>query len=235
MTNDQEYPAHALLGPTLLTNADIRGAELARARHALAYLKGKLGNEALRALLREDLAATAAQVRGWVAASAGAWQTGAVELVVPGPPAVAFHAWYTRAMADDREAALRAGHPEHFVSHPQAAGTIEVIENIGETELPWQVFYHSLPDDDPAFPAPWEAGYAVRFGMELLDSNGLRFGFSMHQLRDAADGLHLKLTTYLPAALPPALVPHHLHHFAIEFRNWTRAAWLEAQSAAEAA
>ena len=43
-----------------------------------------------------------AQVRGWVEAAGGAWQTGMVELVVPGPPAAAFHAWYTRALTHSR-------------------------------------------------------------------------------------------------------------------------------------
>lgn len=148
-----------------------------------------------------------------------------VELTVPGPGAAAFHEWYTAMLAHGREATMRAGHPEHFVSHPQPGRPTEVIENIGETALPWQIFYQLVPD--AALPAAWDPAYPVRFGMELLDADSRRVGFSMHQLRDAADGLHLQLRTFLPAAAPPALVPRHLHHFAIEFRNWTHAAWLE--------
>lgn len=48
--------------------------------------------------------------------------------------------------------------------------------------------------------------------------------FSMRQLRDEDDGLHLQFTTILPQAAPPELLRGHLNHFAIEFRNWTRMA-----------
>lgn len=71
MTSDQPFLATALIGPNSLSDGDIQAAELARARHALAYLKARLGNETLRALLQADLAEMAAQVHGWVAASGG--------------------------------------------------------------------------------------------------------------------------------------------------------------------
>ncbi|MEJ7660289.1 MAG: hypothetical protein WKG07_12085 [Hymenobacter sp.] len=82
--------------------------------------------------------------------------------------------------------------------------------------------------------AAWDPAYPVRFGMELLDTSGRRVGYSMHQLRDAADGVHLQLRTFLPAAAPPELVRRHLHRFAIEFRNWTHTAWLESGAVASA-
>ena len=132
-------------------------------------------------------------------------------------------------MAERREDVLRAGHPEHFVLHPSEAG-IEVVENVGETDLPWRIIYRSLPDD--AFPLPWEAGYPVRFGAEIVDGDGLRVGYTMHHSRDAEDGLHLLLRTLLPQVAPPALVERHLRHFAIEFTNWTRVAWLEERDGA---
>ena len=164
----------------------------------------------------------AAQVRGWVEASRGMWQSGSMHLTVPGPSARAFQDWYVAAMTGAREAELRAGHPEHFVSHP-LPGLVEVVENIGETELPWRVFYRALPENF-AFPVAWDPAYALRYGMEIVDADGLRVGFSMRQSRDEGDGLHLRFTTFLPKAAPPALVRRHLNHFAIEFRNWTRAA-----------
>ena len=216
------FQARAVLDDRPLADADIRGLELGRARHALAYLKGKLGNEATRALLDDDLRTMQAKVRGWVEASGGAWRSASVRLVVPGPSAAAFQRWYVDAMANAREAELRAGHPEHFVSHP-LPGRVEVIENIGETELPWRVFYRSLPEDF-AYPMPWDRSYALHYGMEILDADGLRVGFSMRQSRDDDDGLHLHFTTHLPKAAPPDLVRRHLNHFAIEFRNWTHAA-----------
>jgi len=224
VTDDRLLRAAAVIGEEQLTNRDIRDLELERARHALVYLKRKLGNDAMRGLLEDDLQAMTAQVRDWVEASDGAWQSGSLKLTVPGPSARVFQAWYVNAMAEGHEAELRAGHPEHFVSHP-VPGKVEVVENIGETELPWRVFYRSLPEDFD-FPMPWDPGYSLHCGMEILDSDGLRVGYSMRQSRDAKDGLHLQFTTHLPKAAPPELVRRHLNHFAIEFRNWTRAAWL---------
>ena len=206
----------------------IRDEELVRARHALAYLKDRIGNEEMRDLLAYDIEATTRRVRTWVEASGGRWRTGVTELVVPGPPAADFHHWYDQAMTERREAVLRAGHPEHFVLSPGNAG-VEVVENVGETDLPWRIFYRALADD--AFPMPWEPGYPVRFGAELVDGDGLRVGYTMHQARDAADGMHLHMRTLLPEAAPQELVDRHLRHFAIEFTNWTRAAWLEAEEA----
>ncbi len=220
--DEAPFQARAVVDDRSLTDADIQGLELDRARHVLAYLKGKLGNEATRALLDDDLRTMQAKVRGWVEASEGAWRSASVCLVVPGPSAEAFQQWYVDAMANAREAELRAGHPEHFVSHPLPT-RVEVIENIGETALPWRVFYRSLPEDF-AYPTPWDPVYALHHGMEILDADGLRVGFSMRQSRDADDGLHLHFTTHLPRAAPPELVRRHLHHFAVEFRNWTRAA-----------
>ncbi len=223
--HDPGFQASASMAERHLSDRDIRDAELERARHALAYLEGKLGNTAMRALIADDLEAMQATVRDWVEASGGAWRTASLELTVPGPSAREFQDWYIDAMARGREAELRAGHPEHFVSHP-LLDRVEVVENIGETALPWRVFYRALPDDF-ALPLPWDGAYAFHYGMEILDGDGLRVGFSLRQSRDAEDGLQLKFTTALPKAAPPDLPSRHLNHFAIEFRNWTRAALIE--------
>ena len=227
MTGDREFRATAVIGDERLDDQGIRDAELDRARHALAYLKGKLGNDAMRNLLDDDLHAMATRVRGWVEASQGVWQGGSLHLTVPGPSARAFQDWYVAAMAGGREVELRAGHPEHFVSHPMPS-LVEVVENVGETALPWRIFYRALPDSF-AFPRAWDPAYALHYGMEIVDADGLRVGFSMRQSRDQADGLHLHFTTLLPEAAPSTLVRRHLNHFAIEFRNWTRMAWLDVQ------
>lgn len=151
---DLGFAADALIAGARLTNEDILNAELERARHALAYLKGKIGNDSMRELLADDLDEMTAQVQGWVEASNGAWQSGSVELVLPGPSAAAFRAWYAEAMAKSWETQLRAGHPEHFINHP-THDAIEVVENVGETELPWHIFYRSLPED-ATYPSLWD-------------------------------------------------------------------------------
>ncbi|UAJ10563.1 hypothetical protein [Polymorphobacter megasporae] len=222
------FIASATIDGELFDDARIRNEELIRARHALEYLKGRIGNSLMRELMAGDIAATMACARGRIDASEGRWRTGVTELVVPGPAAAVFRQWYEQAMGKRREVVLRAGHPEHFVLNPGDGG-IEVVENVGETDLPWHIFYRSLPED--AFPMKWDPAYPVRFGAEIVDGSGLRVGYTMHQSCDAADGMHLHLRTLLPEAAPRELVDRHLRHFAIEFTNWTHAAWLESQEA----
>ncbi|MFY9931825.1 MAG: hypothetical protein WAK82_27860 [Streptosporangiaceae bacterium] len=219
---DRDFGAHAtLVDGRRLSNTDVRDAELIRARHALAYLTAKLGTDSMLPLLADDLDRTASEVHGWVAASAGEWQTGTLELVIEGLKAQAFQDWYAETVMHDRQPVLRAGHPEHFVNH-RVPDDIEVVENIGETELPWHIRYHALPEDGD-FPIAWDPGYPVRYGMAILMDNAT-VGYSMRQSRDTPDGMELLLTTFLPAAGPAGLAARHLHHFAIEFRNWTRLA-----------
>ncbi len=223
------FGASGITGDRRFDDRKIRDEELRRARHALAYLKDKIGDDRMRELLAADIDTMTARVRGWVEASGGRWRTGMTELVVSGPDAATFHRWYDRAMAERREPVLRAGHPEHFVLHPEP-NNIEVIENIGETDLPWRVFYRPLPEGE-AFPADWDEGFPVRFGSQLVDGADLRVGYTMHQGRDGPDGMHLRLRTLLPEAAPAELVDRHLKHFVIEFTNWTHAAWSEARVA----
>ena len=228
MQQNSNFTAAAIIGTQRLSNQDILDAELARARHALAYLKLKIGNDQMRELLREDLLTMTARVQQWLRASMGTWQSGSVELIVPGPSAIGFREWYADAMSKSWEVDLRAGHPEHFMNHP-VHDSIEVMENIGETELPWHIFYRSLPEDAP-LPSAWDSTFPVHFAAEIVDAEETRVGYSMRELRDDADGLHMKLTSHLPAAVPPGLVERHLHHFSIEYRNWAHFAAKEIAS-----
>ena len=222
--DDRSFRARVLVSPPFggeeLTNDDIRSLELARARHALSYLKERIGNTRMRELLAADLQRTEEQVRAWLDDSDGQWQSESIELVITGVTAGQFVDWYDTALHDRREPDFRAGHPEHFISHPHDDG-IEVIENVGETELPWHVFYRSLPEDGD-FPVAWDEDFPVRFGAEVLDQNRRRVGFSMRQARDTSDGMHLRVTSFLPLAASPTLMRNHLNHLAIEYRNWTR-------------
>ncbi len=224
ITDDRLFRARALVSAPAegdeLTNDDIRNLELARARHALAYLKERIGNARMLELLADDLAHTKEQVGAWVDESNGQWQSDSIELVVPGLKARHFVDWYDDALDHRREPDFRAGHPEHFLSHPYDDG-IEVIENVGETELPWHVFYRSMPEDGD-FPAAWDDEFPVRFGAELLDQDRRRVGFSMRQGRDTENGMHLRVASFLPQAAPRPLMRRHLNHLAVEYRNWSR-------------
>ena len=206
------------LGDATLFDDDLGQLELARARHALAYLQGRLGHEAMFALLGGDTETMDERVRGWIADSDGQWRTMTADLVVPGCSAGAFQRWYAGTVAAGRDDKLRAGHPEHFVNHPHGE-LIDVVENIGETELPWHVTYRSRPAE-AAWPAGWDERFPVRFGAEILGNAGVVVGYSMRQARDEAGGLHLRATAFLPAAVPGHLLERHGRHLAIEYRNW---------------
>jgi hypothetical protein len=219
---DRDFGAYATLADgRCLSNADVRDAELLRARHALAYLTAKLGTGSMLRLLADDLDRTASEVHSWMAASSGEWQTDTLQLVIDGLKAQAFQDWYADLVMRDRQRVLRAGHPEHFVNH-RVTDDVEVVENVGETELPWHIRYHPLPEDSD-FPMAWDPGYPVRYGM-AISMDSATVGYSMRQSRDTRDGMELLLTTFLPAAGPAGLAARHLHHFAIGFRNWTRLA-----------
>ncbi len=225
--DDRTYAARALINGAALDNHAIRDLELTRARLALAYLKSKIGNEGMQALLKDDLDRTMARTWEWVEASAGEWKSGSVGLVVPGPGAKAFHAWFMDAMKRDRQRELRAAHPEHFMNRPLGAHA-DVIENVGQDELPWHIKL-DFTSPEASFPTAWDPAYPVseRLGAVIKDAQGRRIGSAIHEMRDAEDGLHLKLTIHLPTAAPDALVTGHLRHFSVEFRNWTRMAMEE--------
>jgi hypothetical protein len=196
--------------------------EFGRARRALAFLKARIGNDAMRVLLKDDLDASAARVRTWLEASNGEWTSGTMTLVVPGLSAAAFHAWFMKVMKEARETDLRAGHPEHFLNHPMQ-GHAEVIENVGEDDGPWYLKLDFTPPD-ASFPTPWDPDFTERLGVIINDVDGNRIGSAIHEMRDAPDGMHVKLTIHLPKAVPHRLVLGHLRHFCVEWRNWSRLA-----------
>lgn len=222
--DDTSYPARAIINGTTLDNEAIRGIELTRARRALAYLKAKIGNDVMRFLLKDELDRSAGRVRGWSDASGGAWKSGTVELIVPRPNAHVFHAWFLEVIKHDRQVELRAAHPEHFLNRPLGSHA-EVIENIGHDQDPWHIMLDFTPPDTK-FPTPWDPAYPAseRLGAIINDAGGRRISSAIHEMRDSEDGLHVKLTIHLPEAAPDELVTGHLHHFAVEFRNWTRMA-----------
>lgn len=221
---DIDFGARALIAGRTLDDVAIRDIELTRSRRALAYLKAKIGNAAMRDLLKDDLVHTQARNRQWIEASGGRWKSGSLELVVPGPAAAVFHGYFMTMMKEDRQPELRAGHPEHFMNVPLGPHA-EVIENVGQDDLPWFIRL-DFTSPDTEFPAPWDPAYPAehRLGAFINDADGLRIGSAIHEMRDAEDGLHIKLTIILPDAAPDALIGGHLQHFAVEFRNWTRVA-----------
>ncbi len=115
-----------------------------------------------------------------------------------------------RVIAPDLRGSGQSGRP--------AAG-YDKQGNIGETERPWHITYRSRPAE-ATWPAGWDERFPIRFGAEILDGAGALVGYSMRQARDEAGGLHLRVTAFLPAAVPGHVLERHGRHLATEYRNW---------------
>lgn len=213
-------PTFGIIGAERLSALDIVKLELARAKGALEFLKAKVGNDRMRALLADEIRQSADRTAEWVRASNGAWRSGVLELVVPGPSAKAFHGFFMAMMKEDRQSELRAAHPDHFMNVPLGQRA-EVIENVGEDDIPW--FIHlEFTQDAAKFSTSWDDSYPERLGAIIRNVDGVLIGSAMHEMKDAADGTHIRLTITLPQAAPEGLVRGHLEHFAVEFSTWTR-------------
>lgn len=116
----------------------------------------------------------------------------------------------------------RAGHPDHSLNVPLGAKA-EVIENVGEDDLPWLIGLE-FTGDEARFPGDWDADFPHRLGAVIYNADGVQIGSAMHELRDTGDGTELNMTISLPDAAPDALLDGHLRHFAVEWRNWARLA-----------
>lgn len=223
------FSGDGLSASSVLDDNDIRDMELVRSRRALAYLKDRIGNDGMRQLLANDLNAASEQTEQWLHQSEGRWHSAALIMTAPGPPAAYFHDWFMGNMKQRHEPLFRAGHPDHFLNRPLPSGGAEVIENVGEDDLPWHIFLEFC-EAGIELPTTWDPDYPseLSFAALIADRDGRRIGSAMHELRDVdhqlGRALEAKLTIHLPEATPEQLLAGHLRHFAIEFRNWTEMA-----------
>ena len=125
-----------------------------------------------------------------------------------------------RLMRDNMQLELRAGHPDHFMNMPLGPRA-EVIENVGEDDIPWFIGLE-FTQDAARFTTTWDDSYPEHLGAIIRNLDDVIIGSAMHEMKDAADGTHIRLTITLPEAAPEQLVRGHLEHFAVEFGNWTR-------------
>lgn len=201
--------------------------ELARARHALQYLKSKLEEQTLMSLIHEDLDKTTRKAEQWALQSNGEWKSGSVVIVMSSISAERFHAYFMGMMRRRDEIALRIAHPDHYRNKITDSGP-EIIENIGEDLYPWHVFGEFC--DAKLIPATQVDGsYSIGFGLAVKSKNGRTIGYANHEMKDYEDGMKVKLTIVLPRSAEERLIRGHLNHFMVEFRNWYGAALSDAQ------
>ncbi|WP_410597265.1 hypothetical protein [Amycolatopsis sp. lyj-23] len=182
--------------------------EVRAAQRALALLKGKLGRERLLDLLADEIAAGEAYLRDHVARSAGEETTGTTTLHAQGITAAQFTSWLSQAFG--REDVLLAGHPEHYSIHA-GGGRVNIVETLGDHVCS---FYMREWDEASTPAAP--AGRRSRMVLE----DGTVVGGITNSFTDVEGGFTVDLSVTLPASCGPAVVEHHLEHFAVEFHNW---------------
>jgi hypothetical protein len=207
------------LGEESLMEQDIRNAELARTRRALAFLKNKIGSDAMITLMKEELDSATIQAEKWADDSNGEWKSGFVVIEMPKVRAEQFHNWFIGLVERGDESTLRAAHPDHYCNRMLPDGRAEVVENFGEFEYPWHFFLNLIPIDS-TMPVPADKDYPIGFAAVIKSKNGKLVAYALHELRDYKDGMQAKLTAIIPQAAPDTLIRGHLNHFSIEFRNW---------------
>ncbi|BCZ47261.1 hypothetical protein psyc5s11_33280 [Clostridium gelidum] len=221
-TKNSPYSATAYIGEECLTDQDIQNIELVRARRSLAFLKNKIGNDAMVTLIEEELNAATIQTEKWANESNGEWKSGFVVMEMPGVSAEQFHSWFIGMMERNEGSALGVAHPDHYLNRMLPDGRGEVIENLGEFEYPWHMFLN-FTDIDSTIPVLADKDYPIGFAAIVKSTNGKIIAYALHELRDHKDGMQAKLAIILPKAAPDTLIRGHLNHFSIEFRNWYNA------------
>jgi hypothetical protein len=214
------------------TDGSIDGYELFSARRALGLLKGNLGRERLLELLRDEITAGDAFLRGHLERSAGQETTGTTTLRAHGITAAQFTGWLARAFA--REDVMLAGHPEHYSIHAAPGRNVNIVETLGE----YVCSFFMRPWDDSIvtdldLPAGTGEKPAGRRSHMLLE-DGTVVGSIANAFEEQPGGFTARLSVTLPATCAPDVVEQHLEHFAVEFRTWILAAAREqAQSATD--
>ncbi|MGZ9825468.1 hypothetical protein ACXYTP_01045 [Tsukamurella ocularis] len=202
--------------------ADALRAPIAAQREALTAMKTRLGHAGMYSLLRRELALSELTTRASVAASRGRTATSVTRLEAPGVSAERFAAWFDDLTASNREAAMLAACPDHYLLRGLPDGRQEVVETTGGTPTASRFLVDYTRTDrlstaaDPAYPIQIA-------GLALLD-DGTRIGGVRHQLRDRDGALEALLTVEFPALVPARFLRQHQWHLAVEFGNWISAA-----------
>lgn len=201
---------------------DVLRAPIAEQRETLATVKARLGHAGTYALLRRELAVSELTSRAAVVASRGRTATSVTRLVAPGVAAERFAAWFNDLTASNREAAMLAACPDHYLLRGLPDGRQEVVETTGGAPTASRFLVDYTRTDRLSTAADPE--YPIQIaGLALLD-DGTCIGGVRHQLRDRGGALEALLTVEFPAVVPARLLRQHEWHLAAEFGNWIAAA-----------
>lgn len=213
----------------ILGNDKVKDMDLRRSHKALTFIKSKF-HQYVKEFLKDELALTTAKSEGYVAESQGKWKSGYTDVIMPGLTYEEYHSWFMGRLAAHDEIALQMGHPDHYLNamSKTEAKTVEIIENLGEDDLPWYLIGEFVDAD--TVPLERDMEYPEEFCLKIKSSNGIVLGYAAHEFKNDENGdCDIKLTIILPEKAPDSLVVGHLNHFTVEFRNWYSMALAEKQ------
>jgi len=192
---------------------------IAQERELLAQAKIKAGDEAMRALVRNDLLLS--DLASSLAAAPNQFSGSVAELHCDMGTAEGFVQWFnTQTMQDNQLALLRAC-PDHYLIRKAGDVGQEVIEETGGA----LVVSHFEIDysQEGTLPYSLDPEYPVRLKGPAKNINGKQIGGVLHQFANAPTGFKCKLTVFFPSTLPFWYVTEHRWHLACEFSNWITA------------
>ncbi len=201
------------------------GEGLLALRQQLDERRRELGHEGIRARLRRDLAFTDAVTRFLVRLSRGQRRFSMIEILSPQGSAEGFARWFEDLTRLNREDAMVAALPEHYLIATGSDGRQEVIETNGGSPMPARFFidYDDLSSlrsqPDPAFP--------VQVAGVARAPDGTAVGGVRHSFRNEGDGFRARLIVEFPSWIMPGIVSGHRWHLACEFANWIETALSE--------
>lgn len=211
------------------TDATVDAWELKAARRALRNLKTLLHGEPMRELLAEQIVAADARAQEILAGSNGEFRECRVDVTVKGLSATQFAQSMTSKMpllaagtpAQAAEVAtswVYPAHPEHYVVPPYMG----IVETLGGFPTRVRII---LTDDLPPFVTSCaDDSYPTKMGFRAELDDGSVFAWLLHEFRDTEAAGDIVLRVLFPATAPDVYFDEHAEHFAVEFRNWIRAA-----------
>lgn len=213
-------PAATLLDlSALLIRPSASIDNIAQERELLAQAKIKAGDEAMRALVRNDLMIS--DPASSLAVSANQFAASVTELYCDLGSAEGFVEWFSNQTAQDNQLAMLRACPDHYLIRRVGGSGQEVIEETGGALVVshFQIDY----DQEGRLPHKLEPELPVRLRGPAKNKDGVQIGGVLHQFGNLPTGFKSKLTVYFPATLPFWYVTEHRWHLACEFSNWVTA------------
>lgn len=196
--------------------------DLLELRQLLRQRKLELGQEKIKAILKNELMVSDAGAKLTARLSFGYRRLSITEIFVENAKAEQFVNWFEQCNQTNNEQAMLAGTPDHYVISSQN-GLQEVIETNGGSPLVAR-FYIDY-DDLSSLRSAIDPDFPLQIAGVARSRDGLAIGGVRHQFRNEANGFRARLTVEYPLLILPSIISGHQWHLASEFSNWICAAF----------